>query len=225
MLHVQVTELPKWSGIIFLLMAISTIGKRRTESNNKEVSYLLNYHRTHLFFLLVRCMLLACRAQEYIAHKNTRCRPRAHLFFSWSVACRTNEVLRANFSDWIPYRATFFSPGPPHEQSPVAVDFLAARVPPPLLAPAPCGRLIRQCLSPFVHLCLHWRALPRPIPTSRSLPTPLMVASSTTIHLPVHGTLHSQEIFHDQLVAASSAGTQLPVFCTFPVPQHSAWNL
>jgi hypothetical protein len=102
MLHVQVTELPKWSGIIFLLMAISTIGKRRTESNNKEVSYLLNYHRTHLFFSWsVACYLHAAR-------KNTRCRPRAHLFFSWSVACRTNEVLRANFSDWIPYRATFF---------------------------------------------------------------------------------------------------------------------
>jgi hypothetical protein len=154
MLHVQVTELPKWSGIIFLLMAISTIGKRRTESNNKEVSYLLNYHRTHLFFLLVRCMLLACRAQEYkmpsprtpffllvccVPHERSAARQlfrldslSRHLFFSWSAA-RTKS------------RRCGLSRRP---------------LPPPANSQLPV-----QCLSPFVHLCSLRRLVPRPVPS------------------------------------------------------------
>jgi hypothetical protein len=115
--------------------------------------------------------------------------PRAPPFFL-VVCCvpREGSAMCANFSE-----------------SPIAINFLTAHIHPhagalwpppmptrpPLPTPTSCGRLLCQ--------------LSVAAPTSRPVPSPphvlcpcwqLVAASSSTIHLPVHGTFHSQENFH-----------------------------
>jgi hypothetical protein len=85
---------------------------------------------------------------------------------------------------------------------------------PPLPSSAPCGQLLCQLLVVG--------PTPRPVLSPPHVLCPrqrLVAACSSTIHLPVNDTFHSQENFHGRLVAASSAGTQLPFFLgTFLAP-------